>query len=210
LFSGATYLADADQPANSPVRLTDPSVNQLAQSWTAGEDQLVYENWDPESGIDLMVLQMKDKHVKRLDWNTSSNEFGGRLAPNDRWIAYVTDQTGRNEVWVAAFPSGKPRRQISPSGGSHPCWRSDGAELYYISPEGQLVAVPFASHDSNIDVGTQTNLFRIPGNIDIMAGSHNVYTTNDGQRFLVAVKSDLTNVPPISLIVNWPKLLAEK
>jgi hypothetical protein len=143
--------------------------------------------------------------------NTSSNEFGGRLAPDDRWLAYVTDQTGRPEVWVAAFPSGQPRRRVSSAGGTHPEWKGDGTELYFISAAGQLVAVPFGAQGSSIDLGTQTNLFRIPRTIDIMAGSHNMYKADhDGQRFLVAVTSDVTNVPPISVIMNWPGLLAEK
>jgi Tol biopolymer transport system component len=208
--AGTLYLADADQSANSPIRLTDRSLNQLAQSWTAAGDQLVFVNYDPETGQDLFVFNMEDKHVRRLDWNTSFNDFGGRLAPSDRWIAYVTDQTDRNEVWVAAFPSGKPRRQISLAGGSHPCWRDDGAELYFISAEGQLIAVPFSTHGTTIDLGAPTNLFRIPGNIDTMAGSHNIYKTIDGKRFLVAFKSEDVNVPPINMILNWPKLLAEK
>jgi hypothetical protein len=122
----------------------------------------------------------------------------------------VTDQTGRNEVWVAAFPSGQPRRQISPSGGSHPNWKGDGTELYFISAEGQLVAVPFISDGSGINTGTQTNLFRIPGTIDIVAGSHNIYEpAHDGRRFLVAVKSKDTKAPPITVVINWPELLVK-
>src|SRR5262249_12010063 len=156
-------IASADRSAGGPVRLTDPSRNQLAQSWTASGDRLVYENWTEENGIDLVVLNMKDKRTERLPWNTTSNEFGGRLSPGDHWIAYVTDQTGRNEVWVAAFPSGEPRRQVSSAGGSHVDWKGDGSELYFISADGQLVAVPFNSPGSNIELGTPLNLFRIPG-----------------------------------------------
>jgi len=209
--TGILYLADPDRPAQNPVSLTDPSYNKLAQSWTSSGDQLVYEDWNADSGIDLVVLRMKDKRVTRLDLNTSANEFGGRLAPDDRWLAYVTDQTGRPEVWVGAFPSGQPRRRVSSAGGTHPEWKGDGTELYFISAEGQLVAVPVGGRGSSIDLGTQTTLFRIPRTIDIMAGSHNVYKAGrDGQRFLVAVASDVTNVPPISVILNWPKLLGER
>jgi len=64
--AGTLYLADADRPADSPVRLTDPSYNKLAQSWTSSGDQLVYEDWNADSGIDLVVLQIKDKRVTRL------------------------------------------------------------------------------------------------------------------------------------------------
>ena len=79
LSDAALYLADAEKTANAPVRLTDPSRDQLAQSWTSSGDQLVYEDWSDDAGIDLMVLDTKDKRVVRLDLNTSSNEFGAGL-----------------------------------------------------------------------------------------------------------------------------------
>ena len=140
---GNLYLADASGTQVEAVKLTDRTRNQLAQDWTADGEQLIYENWDADTGIDLMVLQATPKRIDRMAWNTSANEFGARLAPGDQWLAYVTDQTGRNEVWVTAFPSGQPRRQISSAGGSHPAWKGDGTELFFISAEGQLVAVPF-------------------------------------------------------------------
>jgi Tol biopolymer transport system component len=208
LLDGSLSMAEADRTGGSPIRLTERTRNQLAQSWTASGDRLVYENWTEENGIDLMVLHMKEKRIERLPWNTTFNEFGGRLSPNDHWIAYVTDQTGRYEVWVAAFPSGEPRRQVSLAGGSHVDWKGDGSELYFITAEGQLVAVPFSTHNGNIEPGTTTNLFRIPGVIDVVSGSHNIYkAAANGQQFLVAVKSQPSNVPPIRMILNWRELL---
>jgi len=209
LCGGALCLATADAAAPNPTRLTDPTRNQLAQDWTSSGDALLYENWNDATGIDLVVLDLKTKRVDRLSLNTTSNEFGGRLSPDNRWLAYVTDQTGRPEVWVAAFPSGQPRRQISQGSGTHPSWKADGTELYFISSDGQLTAVPFRGRDG-IDAGEPVTLFRIPGTIDVIAGSHNVYKAGrDGQRFLVAVKSNTTGVPPINVVVNWPKLLAQ-
>jgi serine/threonine protein kinase/Tol biopolymer transport system component len=205
---GALHLGRADGTSKDPIRLTDPTRNQLAQDWTASGDDLLYEDWSQENGIDLVVWQSKTKRIQRLGWNTTSNEFGGRLSPDNRWMAYVTDQTGRNEVWVAAYPSGQPRRQIS--AGSHVTWRDDGAELYYISSEGQLVAVPISTQGSSIEVKPGTNLFRIPGTIDIVAGSRNIYQPGrGGQRFLVAVRSEAV-IPPINVVLNWPRLLKEQ
>jgi Tol biopolymer transport system component len=205
LNGGSLHVGRADGTSKESIRLTDPSRNQLAQDWTSTGDDLVYENWSPENGIDLVVWQSTTKGVQRLGWNTTSNEFGGRLSPDNRWIAYVTDQAGRYEVWVAAYPSGQPRRRIA--AGSHVTWRDDGAELYYISADRQLAAVSFSSRGSEMTVGRETTLFRIPGTVDIVAGSHNIYQPGrGGQRFLVAVKSQVT-VPPIKVVVNWPRLL---
>ena len=205
---GALFLGRADGTSKDPIRLTEPSRNQLPQDWTAAGDDLIYEDFSQENLIDLVVWQSNPRSVQRLGWNTTSNEFGARLSPDNRWIAYVTDQTGRYEVWVAAYPSGHPRRRISTAGGSHVTWRDDGAELYYIAADGQLVAVPFNIRGSSIDVGTGTTLFRIPGTIDILAGSRNIYAPGrGGRRFLVAVKLEVAAVPPINVVLNWPRLL---
>jgi Tol biopolymer transport system component len=211
LNSGSLHLGSADGTAGNAVRLTDATRNQLAQGWTASGEQLLYEDYSPESGIDLVVWHAKTRRVERLGWNTGSNEFGGRLSPDDRWIAYVTDQTGQREVWVAAFPSGQPRRRISPAGGTHVAWKGDGTELYYISAEGQLVAVPIRASGSSIEAGAASTLFRFPGTVDVVAGSHNLYEpSRDGRRFLVAVKSEATKAPPINVILNWPRLLDDE
>jgi len=210
LCNGSLCLAETNGTSKNTVRLTDQSRNQLAQSWTAAGDRLVYENWNETTGVDLVVLDVKTKHVDRLAWNTTSNEFGGRLSPDNQWMAYTTDQTGRNEVWVAAFPSGQPRRQISSSGGTHPAWNGAGTELYFVSAEGQLMALTFNSRGSAIEVGSPTTLFRIPRTVDVVAGSRNLYNASrDGQRFLVAVAAETASVPPINVIVNWPQLLSQ-
>ena len=210
LCDGALCLADVDKTGKSPVRLTAPSRNQLAQSWTSSGDRLVFEDWSTENLVDLVVLNMNDKTTTSWSVNTTgANEFGGRISPDDRWMAYVTDQTGKNEVWVAAFPSGQSRRQVSLAGGSHPEWNGDGTELYFISAEGKLVAVTFGSHGSSFDAKTRTELFPIPRTVDVLAGSHNIYKpSHDGRKFLVAVKSDVPTVPPLSVIMNWPQLLS--
>ena len=155
---GTLYLGDASGSEVETVKLTDQTRNQLAQDWTASGDRLIYENWNADTGIDLVVLQPASRSIERLVWNTSANEFGARLAPGDQWLAYVTDQTGRNEVWVTAFPSGQPRRQISLAGGSHPAWKGDGTEL--ISSRGWAVgrgSVPCRRGSHRC--GTRTNLF---------------------------------------------------
>ena len=206
---GALNLIDVDDAGRGPVSLTEQSRNQLAQDWTSSGDQLLYENWSPDTRSDVLVVEPKTRRVTRLPWNTEANEFAARLSRDNQWVVYVTDQTGRPDVWIAAYPSGAHKRQISPAGGTHPTWRADGREVFYISPANQLVAMPIEPGPSGVTTGTPVNLFRIPGTIDLAAGSHNVYQPNgDGRRFLVSVKSASVDVPPISVILNWSRLLS--
>ncbi len=72
---------------------------------------------------------------------TPSDEAAGQFSPDVHWIAYQSNESGRTEVYVRAFPEGGTW-QISTAGGSWPRWRRDGKELYFISPDGQLMAAP--------------------------------------------------------------------
>jgi Tol biopolymer transport system component len=86
----------------------------LPGSWNRTGDQLVYDDVTADNGSsDLAVFHTRQKRSESLTWNTRFDESSGRLSPDDRWIAYITNQSGRPEVWVAAYPSGEPRQQIS-------------------------------------------------------------------------------------------------
>jgi hypothetical protein len=83
--------------------------------------------------------------------------------------------------------------------------------VYYISSDGHLVATPLDFESSAVAVRPSVALFRMPGTVDVMAGSHNAYKPSpDGQRFLISVKSELTGAPPINVILNWPQVLSTR
>ena len=204
----ALKRAGANSSAD-PVTLVASGSNKLAGSWNAAGDQLVFEDFTFDNGVDLVVFHADDGRIEPLPWNTRSDEIAGRLSPDDQWVAYVTNQSGQNEVWVAAYPSGQPRRQVSPAGGTHPDWSGDGTELFFISADRWLVSVALREGDgSSFVTGPLTKLFQMPGPIDIVAGSHNMFkAASDGQRFLVAAKVEATDVPPLNIVVNWRALL---
>lgn len=72
---------------------------------------------------------------------TPSQERNARLAPNGRYVAYVSDESGRPEVYVQPFPDGGQRITVSTEGGQAPVWSRDGSELFYVDPAETLVAV---------------------------------------------------------------------
>jgi len=202
-------LKRADARGGAPVELVTSPRNMLACGWARNGEQMVFQDFSTDNAYDLFVFYAHEHRFESLPINTPANEMAGRLSPDDKWIAYMTDQTGQNEIWLAAYPSGQPRRQISQSGGTHPAWNGDGTELFYISKSGRLIAVPFRGvSDSGLVTGPQEELFQMPGPIDIVAGSHNMYKpTANGQRFLVAAKGQPDGVPPLRGIVNWRRAL---
>lgn len=152
---------------------------------------------------------MDSGKAESLSLNTSFNEWQGRLSPDGRWLAYVSDETGRNELFVAAFPSGRGKRAVSIGGGTFPQWRGDSRELFYVSAEQQLMAVPMTATPSALEVGAPVGLFRIGRPADLAGRPEAVLYTPDsaGRRFLIAVRAPASSAPPIHVIVNWPAMV---
>ncbi len=164
----------------------------------------------PGEGNDLFAQQVGDGDPQPLPINTDANESEGSLSPNAEWIAYTTDQSGRDEVWVASFPSGTLRRRVSVGGGVSPQWCGP-RELVYLTGDQQLVAVSLQDSNQRIDVRDHRPLFRYSdlARVDrTLVPTANAYAaTADCGRFLLATNPPDPRSPPITVIVNWPVLL---
>jgi hypothetical protein len=117
------------------------------------------------------------------------------LSPDGRWIAYVSMEGGREEVYVQAFPPGHGGTwMVSTQGGSRPAWRRDGRELFFVTADRRLMSVPVEARDAAFRSGVPRELFRLRGS------SYSV--SSDGQRFLVSTPAP---GPPaaIHVVVNW-------
>src|SRR5262249_7782636 len=132
----------------------------------------------------------------------------GQFSPDGRWIAYRSTESGREEIYVQPFPGPGGEVQISVLGGSHPRWRRDGKELFYIASAHRMMAVPISlpAETGPSKVGTPVPLFATP-----LAGmsfpKQNYAVAPDGQRFLMNVAAADATTAPITLVVNWPAAL---
>ena len=130
----------------------------------------------------------------------------GQFSPDGKWIAYASFEGGQGRTDIYAMPYRGPggKRLISTRGGSLPLWRRDGKEIFYISSEGDLMAVGIATRDGTLEVGKEQKLFT-PG-LDIARGY--LYAPSpDGQKFIVVQSEVSRSSPPLTLIQNWPALL---
>ena len=147
-----------------------------------------------------------------LSFNTRFNESSGKVSPDNHWIAYVTDASGRDEVWVASFPTAKIRRQVSIDGGTSPQWGEGSREIVYVAPNHRLMAAALDGSETGFVVGTPRALFQIENLAEedrsLFFATRNDYVpASNGQRFLVAIKARDPNAPPITVVVNWLALL---
>jgi hypothetical protein len=122
-----------------------------------------------------------------------------KFSPDGRWLAYGSEEPQRSEVYVSPFlrPGGK--RQISTNGGIKPRWRQDGKEIFYLSPDGRLMATEVRISGESVEVGATHALF---GGIPTGNG-YGYDISADGQRILATVGKDHKPSEPITLVQNW-------
>jgi Tol biopolymer transport system component len=99
-----------------------------------------------------------DRSPKTLIATPTFVEKSTRLSPDGKWMAFSSTEPGREEIFVAPFPSG-PKRRVSDSGGMTPVWSRDGKELYYLAADGRLTAVSVSRGPSGVDFGPPQPLF---------------------------------------------------
>jgi roadblock/LC7 domain-containing protein len=154
-------------------------------SWSEDGRFLMYVSIDPTTNGDLWVLPMSGNAGERKPFvflKTPFREAYGAFSPDGRWVAYHSNESGRNEIYVRPFVPGATATaaaaaggqwQISTGGGIHPLWRSDGKELYYLNPDGAMMAVPITVNGATLEPGAPIVLFptRIyGGGADIQLG----------------------------------------
>ncbi|MDQ3254100.1 MAG: hypothetical protein M3R15_09360, partial [Acidobacteriota bacterium] len=170
---------------------------QLPWDWvqTPEGQFIIYQGGSPETGNDLMILPLSGERKVRPFLRTQFNETDARFSPDGRWVAYVSNESGRNEVYVRPFQGSGEKWQISTAGGLSPRWQRDGKELFYLAAGGRLMAVGVKA-GSNFGAETPTPLFQI----DSPRSEYEVAA--DGQRFLVNTGGGTTNLP-VTVAVNW-------
>ena len=149
---------------------------------------------------------------------TSFIEKWGQFSPDGRWVAYMSNESGRPEIYVRSFvepaaPTANDRAtakqaggqwQVSTAGGIFPRWRPDGKELYYIGPDGQMMAAPVTATGETLEPGTPVTLFqtRIFGGGTYNAQGRQQYDVTRDGRFLINTVLD-SAASPITLLQNW-------
>jgi eukaryotic-like serine/threonine-protein kinase len=196
--------------AGAATRVGVSSSANFASSWSGDGRAIVSVRIEAAGRTDLWVHRLQDHVDERLSLDTAFNESHGRVSPDNRWIAYDTDASGRSEVWVASFPSGAIRRQVSVGGGLSPEWGEGSKELLYLSEDRRLMSARFDGDHTPVDLDAPRPLFLIPrlAEVDSAFPTSNAYlAASNGQRFLAAVSARDPNAPPINIVVNWRTLL---
>ncbi len=213
--SSRTGLFDLYQKLTSGAgveeRLVASDQGKAPSSWSADGRFLLYHSIDPQTNADLWVVPMVGDRTPSVFLKTPFREVWGVFSPDGRWVAYQSNESGRDEIYVRPFgPPGAARGpaggqvQVSTAGGVFPAWRPDGKELYYLNPAGEMMAAPVTVSGHTLEPGAPVRLFptRIYGGGVDTQQSRQYDVASDG-RFLINTVLDPTAITPITLIQNW-------
>jgi eukaryotic-like serine/threonine-protein kinase len=205
---GNIYRQPAGGMTTSAERLTTSRNSQVLGDWSGDGRFLVYSEFDSKTRNDLWVLPLSGERKPFVFLATPFDEKEGRFAPirhgiSSRWLAYTSDETGTDEVYVQSFPTPGNRERISTSGGRQARWRQDGKELFYLAPDGTIMGVTVEITPSGFRAEAPRSLCR-PSFAAPVTPLASLFEVNaDGQQFLILAPSGGSGEQGLNAVVNW-------
>jgi Tol biopolymer transport system component len=198
--AGGVFVQEAHGGGGPKLLFPTKSFTPLSD-WSRDGRLFFYDDVDwrtSHPNLEVRELQPAvSKRVSEATWGENS----ARLSPDGRWLAYASLESGDLEIMVRSFPGGGERRQVSAGGGAQPAWRGDGKELFYVSPDGKIMAADIRT-EAGLEVGAPRALFQTRI-LPLVEARNNYDVTRDGQRFLVNSRRPEDALLPITVIAPW-------
>ena len=202
------YQKNADGTGQAKP-LTRSVYHQPPKCWSPDGKHLIYsEGVHPETGLDIYMLQMSGDSLSTPLMNGRYNETHPLISPDGNWLAFVSDQSGSEEVFACKFPELSGVTQISTGGGTEPLWAPNEQVIYYRDYTGdKLFRVPYTAN-SEFKVGKPDLLFEKVLKASSGPWGRNYDITPDGKKFLMIAEIQIDNSEnQINIILNWDEEL---
>jgi Tol biopolymer transport system component len=178
----------------------------IPTDWAQDGRVLLYSEISPKSGSDLLMLPVQGERAEGRKpmpiASGSFNESDGRFSPDVRYVAYVSDESGRNEVYVQTFPPAEGKWQVSAGGGTRPRWRRDGRELFFLASEGTLMSVAIQQS------GPAALRLGVPEALTSLREGGDFEISPDGRRILARTALRRPGDNQLQVVLNWAAELA--
>jgi serine/threonine-protein kinase len=168
-------------------------------SVTADGQTLVFLRSSQETSFDIYTLPLADPSRVRPLLNTTAYEGGARLSPDGRWLSYISNESGRNEVYLRPFPGSDRRWQISTEGGTQAIWNPNGKEIFYRNGD-RMMAVGLSA-TPEVALSAPRLLFEQQYAYGAGITIANYDVSRDGQRFLMV--KDEASAGRLNVVLNW-------
>jgi dipeptidyl aminopeptidase/acylaminoacyl peptidase len=193
-------LSAAPQPE---VLLTGPYSSLNPSDWSQDGKFIVFSNRPSRTKDDLWLLPLDGDRKPIPFRQTPANERAARFSPDSHWLAYMSDVSGRYEIYVQRFPSDGGQFQVTSTGGQSPEWSRDGRELFYLEGGQRLMSVP-VTLGASFERGRSRPVF---DNVRFYLSNNSgapYQPSSDGKRFLALVQTAEDARPsPITVVTNW-------
>ena len=197
------YVKNADGTQEETCLVCD-DVSKWPSDWSRDGKYILYVR-----GTDLWSVTFPELK-SRLFLKAPSVLRNGQFSPDGKWVAYASNETGKWEIYVTSFPEPHGKWQISSEGGQQPRWRGDGKELFYLSSDGKIMAVPVTT-GAKFDSGQPVSLFQAsPRQEGSLLDQFFYDVSRDGQRFLINTLVKSAETQPMSVTLNWDAELKKK
>jgi Tol biopolymer transport system component/DNA-binding winged helix-turn-helix (wHTH) protein len=180
-----------------PEMLVDGEGSQYAFDWTPDGSALIYDT--PPQDIWVWELGSDGEGVKRPLVEDQFDTYAPDFSPDGRYFAYVSDESGQDEVYVKPYPEGDWRVQVSLDGGAQPRWRGDGLEIYYVDEDTLIAAT--VEPLPELRITERTELFADAEAFQRRGQQYDV--SRDGRRFVVVQTVEERPSPKIRVVQNW-------
>jgi Tol biopolymer transport system component len=169
-------------------------------AWSADGKFILYTRNDLKTKNDIWVLPLEGDRNPFAFFQSPAEDQAAVFSPDGHWIAYQSSESGNPEVYVQTFPVSSGKWPISNKGGLRPRWRSDGKELFYITPEGKLMAVEIKA-GSTFEPGVPSLLFDVATARALPNTPYDIAA--DGQRFLFISGRVDASPSSLAVVLNW-------
>jgi hypothetical protein len=199
LFATFPGIAAQSLRGGEPEKLFDGHVWPLDIS--PDGHYALFNKIDPVTGFDLWLLPLAGDKTPKPYLATKQNTYNARFSPDGHWVAYLSDESGRSEVYVQSFPEPSRSIRVSVNGGDGPMWCKDGKELCYIAPDRKLMAVAVNGAGPLFQASPPQPLFQMNTPGDYTAQQYQ--PSPDGTRFLVNSPIEGTTPQVLNVLLNW-------
>ena len=172
----------------------ESSESKNGLDWSLDGKWILFAVQSARTARDLWALPVAGERKPIAVASTAADEPFARFSPDSRWVAYQSNESGRNEIYIQRFPEPGGRTQISTDGGTFPKWQRDGKSLFYLDSSNRVTSVALLPKGESLEPGNPVPLFTVS-----IGATYE--PTPDGQRFLL---TEITKPPsPITILLNW-------
>ena len=202
---GTNAHVTAARGAGQAQRLWTSDVPVYPSDWSRDGQYLAYTESHPNTSNDVWLFPMTGERKPAPLLQSPFTEFHAQFSPDGRWLAFTSNESGRDDVYVQSVFDASTRRLVSSAGGSYPRWGPEGRTLWYRAADGRLMTVPVRTVGSSVEFGTPTAILRLVDPPGVHPYPYDV--APDGRILALVPESEGAQSTVLTVLMNWQATL---